>query len=1019
MQIYTATSTTHELRKVWRAGDNGPEQDEASEGFRYANKFIYEDHEVHDLQGVCDLLNRLADVPTAAIVLGRPLIDRGGRTGLDFEDEPTNLFLADLDSLDFEGTPEEAVVFAFPFLHGRRFVYAFSPSAGFKPGHRLRVAFEVEPMDLTAMQIHAEHWNTELAMRIGAERKFIDYGIYKPSGFIFTARPTLKGLDDPHPVRAFLVDGKTGPAPIPRLPDMIEVEIAPAVTLGQMPTLRWDDGQRHNSVFDFMRAYRTAFPSSVYTECWGALKDEYARLGVSAANQRAFGLSYIQARFPKVRGARRKRKVFPVTRQEVPFDEATRRLSDEIKTFVESRTPGVKVIEADAGLGKTYWALYWLGVETRYAAHVNDMFLTDLYVPNHNLSAQIESDARAQGMSAYTEYGRAQEVRGIPVCHKHEAISKVQGIIKETRKSFCDDGEARCEHRSGCLWWDQWDKSLTHDLRIRTHAHLPLQIAKEGEQSRVPNFVVIDENFLAALIKRSFVKVKDLCDLTRHDMGEWLLRFAQVHKAGMTLEQLTAAGFTVDVCKELIKAEEALAPQVEITPDMSASEALAKAVDYDAQWHLYASFWRRLRDAIAVGSMNRLRRVKDGVWLNWRQRIAGIPWDAETNRPKVPVLVLSATIKRSMVEAVLPVDEWVTIEVEKHKDAKVTQIVVDASKTALLYGTGDRVEEYAESDKAKAEKARQFREDVTAISQGRHLFSYKALREQDVPLSGWFNAVEGLNDWAGGKIDIVGRPLPAPSDVEDMARAIHQDGLPIVQVGEWYPKRPFALFGGAGMTWAERHVDPRVEDVRWVICEGAMMQAAARARHVRQGCEIRLFSNMPLPVKVDEVDEVESFNDLKPEEQEYLTAPVRVASAGLAQKLFRKFAGMSGQGVKDAVGDLFGWAMVRDAEFIEVRLQGEKQWSRVWIADGGWRWLCDRVPVVAWREPVLRKDDNAERFEAMASQSEHVTEMRALKEAFEREAWFDEDGYVPRGEQRTDAGFWFDWKQIGVRVRAA
>jgi hypothetical protein len=29
------------------------------------------------------------------------------------------------------------------------------------------------------------------------------------------------------------------------------------------------------------------------------------------------------------------------------------------------------VIEAEAGLGKTFWALYWLGVETRYAEDTN------------------------------------------------------------------------------------------------------------------------------------------------------------------------------------------------------------------------------------------------------------------------------------------------------------------------------------------------------------------------------------------------------------------------------------------------------------------------------------------------------------------------------------------------------------------------------------------------------------------------------------------------------------------------
>ena len=58
---------------------------------------------------------------------------------------------------------------------------------------------------------------------------------------------------------------------------------------------------------------------------------------------------------------------------------------------------------------------------------------------------------------------------------------------------------------------------------------------------------------------------------------------------------------------------------------------------------------------------------------------------------------MSATIKRSMIEAVLPIDEWVTIEVEKPKDAKVIQVPVNMSKSALLYGTADRVEEYQET----------------------------------------------------------------------------------------------------------------------------------------------------------------------------------------------------------------------------------------------------------------------------------------------------------------------------------
>lgn len=1015
MQIYTATSPTHELRKVWRNGSDGPWQDESAEGYRYAKDFIYDEHHVDALDGVCDLLNRLSDVPNASLVLGKPLIESGGRTGIDFEDVATTLFLADLDSLEFDGTAEEAICYAFPFLRGRKYVYAYSPSSGFKPGHRLRVVFEVEPMDLTVMQIYAEQWNADLCRRLGFNRNFIDHGIYKAAGFVFTSRPKLKGLDDPHLVRAFVADGIDGPVALPKLPNMVEVDSGSMVSVGTMPTLRWDPNNRHsNSVFPFMVGFKTAFPDSTYLECWTALKAEYDRLCVSVKDQSEFGERYVQARYQKITGAKRKRKAFPTIRNELPLNAAEKMLSDEIKKFVEAREPGVKVIEAEAGIGKTYSALYWLGVETRYTEQTGvATFQTDLYVPNHNLSVQIEAEARSHGMTAYTELGRGQQLNGRPVCTKHEAISKVQGIVSETRKTFCGNDMVQCSDRPGCIWWDLHDKSLSHDLRIRTHAHLPLQIAKEPGVSRVPDFVVIDENFIGALVKQGYVEVKDLCDVTRHDMAEWLLKIAVVIKEGLTIERLEAAGFTADICKALIKAETELAPDVEITPDMSAEEALKAAGCYDGQWYKYASFWRRLRDALEARSLNRLRVTKNkkSIFLNWRQKIAGIPWDNETDRPRVPVLILSATIKRSMIEAVLPVDEWVTIEVEKHKDAQVTQVMLNASKASLLYGTGERVEEYKETNAAKKAAAAKFRDDLMRVSEGRHLFSYKSLVDEGVPLSGWFNAVEGLNDWAGGKIDIVGRPLPEPEVVEDVARAIHQDGAQIVSDGMWYNKRPIATVGEKGMAWCERHSDPRVEDVRWVVCEGAMMQAAARARHVRRSCEIRLFTNMVLPVHVDEVAR---FETLLPEEREYQEAPVRVASPALAKQMFSKFDGMSVNGIKQSLGNLHDWADKNDAELIEVRLKDQKHWSRVLIARDGWRYLFDRVEVVDWRDVAARADDNADRITVLRCQTEHARDVMVLREAFEREAWHDEDGFVPAGKVR---GAWGEI-DIGAMVGA-
>jgi len=173
---------------------------------------------------------------------------------------------------------------------------------------------------------------------------------------------------------------------------------------------------------------------------------------------------------------------------------------------------------------------------------------------------------------------------------------------------------------------------------------------------------------------------------------------------------------------------------------------------------------------------------------------------------------------------------------------------------------------------------------------------------------------------------------------------------------------------------------------------------------------------MVLPLKVDEVLR---FDDLLPDELEYARAPVRVQSAKLAQTLFRKFDGMSANGIKGAVGDLFGWAMEQQAEFIEVRLAGTKQWPRVWLAEGGWRYLCDRAEVVDWRDPKRRGDEDAQKFDAMLSQSRHMQEVRAMREALDREPWLDDEGAVLRGDVTTAEGWQFNLGVLAADAQPA
>lgn len=182
------------------------------------------------------------------------------------------------------------------------------------------------------------------------------------------------------------------------------------------------------------------------------------------------------------------------------------------------------------------------------------------------------------------------------------------------------------------------------------------------------------------------------------------------------------------------------------------------------------------------------------------------------------------------------------------------------------------------------------------------------------------------------------------------------------------------------------------------------MQAVARTRYVREAAKITILNSTPLPL---EVDEVVQFADLLPEELAYKVASIRTTSWGLAKRLFAKFKDTPKSSFRYQVDDVFQWAIENRAEFAEVRFEGERQWSQVFVA--GWQgWdALERLGMVDQRAPRLRKDDDGAKFNALIEQNRWLVEPDAvdvLREAFEREAWIDDDGAMPMGDVTLEPG---------------
>jgi putative DNA primase/helicase len=106
---------------------------------------------------------------------------------------------------------------------------------------------------------------------------------------------------------------------------------------------------------------------------------------------------------------------------------------------------------------------------------------------------------------------------------------------------------------------------------------------------------------------------------------------------------------------------------------------------------------------------------------------------------------------------------------------------------------------------------------------------------------------------------LIGRPEPAPYDVEKKARLFFKRPVIELPAGTYYPKMP------RGMAIRDRdeavgvlgslHPDEGVEAFRWSACEGELLQAIYRARPLnrtgRNPLTIHIATNVCLPIEID------------------------------------------------------------------------------------------------------------------------------------------------------------------------
>jgi hypothetical protein len=555
-----------------------------------------------------------------------------------------------------------------------------------------------------------------------------------------------------------------------------------------------------------------------------------------------------------------------------------------------------------------------------------------VFVPTHRLGEEARQ-CLPEGITTTLWQSRKANnlATGEPLCLNLQAVAAAEAIGADVEMAACRKGRKGqepilCRFYHECDYQAQKEAAKYADVIFCAHEYL---YALPKLLTRKVGLVVIDESFWQAGLSFSRIAVDALdaelqtfpvrnnghdknSDDTAHlaDLidrlklavtlarGEQLIDFPgnfSREDGYLTRAALLAAGLLPGNQYEdgsgaaAAKLEWRRKVEVDLTPQSSEETAKARAKEFRflGQLGKRAAMWRAVEELLsgpddATGRLGIvMKNTKDGAVLCLRingrrdihERIAGLP-----------IIVLDATLSLEILKYYFP-------QIEVALDLKVmaphehmTQViglpVGKASLSKLEPGKRSAAEE-----KRVSNKRDRLLKTVRKLAAGRRtlLITNKELEPLFAEAgpnieTAHFNAIEGIDRWRDVDCLItIGRPLPAPDAIEQMAAAL--TGKPIslpLRPPKRAGGRPQAVIeqeqmvrlkNGTEVTLAARVFElPEAELIRQAVTEAAIVQAVGRARGVNR-CAANpveiwmILSDTVAPLALDAVAE---FGDLEP-----------------------------------------------------------------------------------------------------------------------------------------------------------
>ena len=341
-------------------------------------------------------------------------------------------------------------------------------------------------------------------------------------------------------------------------------------------------------------------------------------------------------------------------------------------------------------------------------------------------------------------------------------------------------------------------------------------------------------------------------------------------KGPLSRKALLKAGITAQQAGEAVALEYERRIDPGILPDTIPTQRREKmaAAAQNRTINRMVTMWRAVRDLLSDGGPEFSGRVSivdvetepgkvRALQLRWRKEIRS-KW-------QVPTLLIDALLKREVVREFFP---EITINTVGRCTAPYQRIHQLTDRTYSKRYLNEELKNARDANVA-TRHMRDLHAIICRIANGTNGTMLTAAQkdiEEALAERGFIpsnvslahhNGVAGSDQYKNcTSMAIIGRTMPSPVDVEAIAGAL--TGAAVLPIDGWYPKvtvnRRMAD-GSIVPAEADRHPDPTAEAVRWLICEGELLQLIGRGRGINreasQRLDIYLLTKQPVPILVD------------------------------------------------------------------------------------------------------------------------------------------------------------------------